>query len=88
MSAIAQKGWEGAKNLKLAQATRAEHPEMLKFCVHKTATGLLRVATRNGNAEITKFLFTQLNIDKNCKNNDEKTDFFLSAGLGGTNFSN
>ena len=45
------------------------------------------VSAPNDHTEIMQFLLAQEGIDKNRKNNEKKTSFYLAAKRGGTNFS-
>lgn len=75
-------------DLKLVQATLAEHPEMLNIAYAPNGNTPLHVAALNGHTEIMQFLLAQKDIDTTRKNNDGKTAFDLAASAGGTNFSN
>ena len=66
-------------DLKLVQATLAEHPEMLNIAYAPNGNTPLHVAALNGYTEIMQFLLTQPNIAKDRKNNDGKTAFDLAA---------
>ena len=73
-------------DLKLVQATLAEHPEMLNIAYAPNGNTPLHVAALNDKAEIMQFLLTQKDIDKDRKSNGGKTAADIAAERGGTNF--